>query len=60
MTPTSSGGDPTRRPSIRNLSHSWMPWGGHSTDWSHDGGKLFVPTGSADAMQFNAVAAPRK
>lgn len=55
-----SGDDPTRPPSIRNLSHSWMPWGGHSTDWSHDGGTLFVLTGWSDATQFNTVDAPRK
>ncbi|MFI6019320.1 YncE family protein [Streptomyces sp. NPDC051287] len=46
--------------SIRNLSDSWMPWGGHSTAWSADGSKLFVLTGSTDFRQLQTVTEPRK
>ncbi|MEU9759808.1 Ig-like domain-containing protein [Streptomyces sp. NPDC047987] len=46
--------------SVRNLSHNWMPWFGHSMNWSADGGKLFVLTGSNDATQFHAIDEPRK
>ncbi|NEB00125.1 Ig-like domain repeat protein [Streptomyces sp. SID13726] len=46
--------------SVRNLSSSWMPWGGHTTAWSADGTKLFVLTGSSDSMQFQTVNEPRK
>lgn len=46
--------------SVRNLSSSWMPWGGHSTAWSADGTKLFVLTGSSGYMQFQTVNEPRK
>ncbi|MGW6735781.1 Ig-like domain repeat protein [Streptomyces sp. NPDC055013] len=52
--------DPARPTSIRNLSHNWMPWGGHSTSWSADGSQLFVLTGSGDSTQFHTVDAPRK
>ncbi|MFE0254359.1 YncE family protein [Streptomyces sp. NPDC059010] len=52
--------DPSRPTSIRNLSHTWMPWGGHSTSWSADGSQLFVLTGSGDFTQFHTVDAPRK
>ncbi|MEV5434967.1 Ig-like domain repeat protein [Streptomyces sp. NPDC052682] len=54
------GTDPAQPASVRNLSHSWMPGGGHSTSWSADGSRLFVLTGSSDAMQFQTVDAPRK
>ncbi|MFI5474519.1 YncE family protein [Streptomyces cacaoi] len=53
------GNDPGRPPSIRNLSSNWMPWFGHSMNWSHDGTQLFVLTGSNDSTQFHAVDAPR-
>ncbi|MEE1767784.1 Ig-like domain repeat protein [Streptomyces sp. JV185] len=46
--------------SVRNLSHQWMPWLGHSMNWSADGGKLFVLTGSYDTTQFHAIDDPRK
>ncbi|MFD4506490.1 YncE family protein [Streptomyces sp. NPDC058457] len=46
--------------SIRNLSDSWMPWGGHSTAWSADGTELFVLTGTTDFRQLQTVAEPRK
>ncbi|MQY35977.1 hypothetical protein SRB17_39730 [Streptomyces sp. RB17] len=52
--------DPARPTSVRNLSHAWMPWGGHSTSWSADGSRLFVLTGSSDDMQFQTVDEPRK
>ena len=52
--------DPAQPASVRNLSHDWMPWGGHSTSWSADGSQLFALTGSSDAMQFQTVDAPRK
>lgn len=51
--------DPTRPPSIRNLSSSWMPWFGHSMNWSHDGSKLFVLTDSGGSTQFHVLDAPR-
>ncbi|MFF3886851.1 YncE family protein [Streptomyces sp. NPDC001914] len=51
--------DPTRPTSVRNLSHSWMPGGGHSISWSADGSRLFVLTGYSDSMQFQTVDAPR-
>ncbi|MGW7386806.1 YncE family protein [Streptomyces sp. NPDC054794] len=54
------GTDPAQPTSIRNLSHTWMPGGGHSTNWSPDGSQLFVLTGSSDSMQFQTVDAPRK
>ncbi|MER5359583.1 Ig-like domain repeat protein [Streptomyces sp. NPDC002785] len=46
--------------SVRNLSHNWMPWFGHSMNWSADGGKLFVLTGSYETTQFHAIDEPRK
>ncbi|MEV0491940.1 YncE family protein [Streptomyces atratus] len=54
--------DPGRPASVRNLSHSWMPWFGHSMNWSADGGKLFVVTEGADndSSTFNVVDEPRK
>lgn len=51
--------DPTRPPSVRNLSSNWMPWFGHSMNWSHDGAKLFVLTGSDGSTEFHSVDAPR-
>ncbi|MEU5094796.1 hypothetical protein [Streptomyces sp. NPDC020996] len=54
------GTDPAQPASVRNLSHSWMPGGGHTTTWSADGSQLFVLTGSANAMRFQTVDAPRK
>ncbi|NWF27865.1 Ig-like domain repeat protein [Streptomyces sp. PKU-EA00015] len=53
-------GGPDRPASIRNLSHNWMPWFGHSMSWSADGGKLFVLSGSNDSTRFHAVDEPRK
>ncbi|WP_089100132.1 YncE family protein [Streptomyces hyaluromycini] len=50
--------DPAQPTSVRNLSRDWMP-GGHSTIWSADGSRLFVLTGSANAMRFQTVDAPR-
>ncbi|MFC3573580.1 YncE family protein [Streptomyces yaanensis] len=52
--------DPSRPASIRNLSDGWMPWGGHSTNWSADGSKLFVLGGSDDSTLFHVVDEPRK
>ncbi|WTN74634.1 Ig-like domain repeat protein [Streptomyces sp. NBC_00624] len=54
--------DPGRPASVRNLSHSWMPWFGHSMNWSADGGKLFVMSegGDNDSSTFNVVDEPRK
>ncbi|MEE1810159.1 YncE family protein [Streptomyces sp. BE133] len=54
--------DPGRPASVRNLSHSWMPWFGHSMNWSADGGKLFVVSegGDNDSSTFNIVDEPRK
>ncbi|MDH6219703.1 YncE family protein [Streptomyces pseudovenezuelae] len=52
--------DPSLPASVRNLSSSWMPWFGHSMNWSPDGSKLFVLTGSDDSTQFHAIDAPRK
>ncbi|MFF3323466.1 YncE family protein [Streptomyces sp. NPDC002889] len=52
--------DPGLPASVRNLSHAWMPWGGHSMNWSPDGEKLFVLTGNNDSTQFHAVDEPRK
>ncbi|MFF3400998.1 Ig-like domain repeat protein [Streptomyces sp. NPDC002659] len=53
-------GGPDQPASVRNLSHNWMPWIGHSMNWSADGGKLFVLSGSNDSTQFHAVDEPRK
>ncbi|MFI6062017.1 YncE family protein [Streptomyces sp. NPDC051286] len=54
--------DPSRPASVRNLSHSWMPWFGHSMNWAADGGKLFVVSegGENDSSLFNVVDEPRK
>lgn len=46
--------------SIRNLTHSWMPWGGHSMSWSADGTKLFVQTGSDTSTRLHTIDEPRK
>lgn len=53
-------GGPDQPASVRNLSHNWMPWIGHSMNWSADGRKLFVVSGSNDSTQFHAVDEPRK
>ncbi|WP_443043986.1 Ig-like domain repeat protein [Streptomyces sp. NBC_00322] len=53
-------GGPGQPASVRNLSHNWMPWFGHSMNWSADGGKLFVLSGSNDSTQLHAVDEPRK
>ncbi len=45
-------------PSVRNLSHTWMPWFGHSTAWSPDGTKLYVLT--EDSPNLHVVDEPRK
>lgn len=52
--------DPALPTSVRNLSHNWMPGGGHSTSWSADGSRLFVLTGYSDSTRFQTVDAPRK
>ena len=52
--------DPALPTSVRNLSHSYMPGGGHSTTWSADGSQLFVLTGYSDSTRFQTVDAPRK
>ncbi|MET8132039.1 Ig-like domain repeat protein [Streptomyces sp. NPDC005251] len=54
--------DPARPASVRNMSHNWMLWGGHATNWSADGGKLFLLTegGDNDSSTFNVVDEPRK
>lgn len=52
--------DATKPASVRNLSHDWMPWGGHSTAWSADGSQLFVMTDTYYTTQFHAVTEPRK
>ncbi|MFE1959633.1 YncE family protein [Streptomyces sp. NPDC059479] len=46
--------------SVRNLSPNWMPSFGHSMNWSADGGKLFVLSGSYESTKFHAVDEPRK
>lgn len=46
--------------SVRNLSDQWMPWFGHSMNWSADGRKLFVLTGSSESTRFHAIDEPRK
>ncbi|MER6467293.1 Ig-like domain repeat protein [Streptomyces collinus] len=48
------------KPSVRNLSHNWMPWGAHATSWSADGTKLYVQTGSQGSMALHRVDEPRK
>ncbi|MEV6166293.1 Ig-like domain repeat protein [Streptomyces sp. NPDC052052] len=45
--------------SVRNLSHEWMPWLGHSMNWSADGAQLFVLSGSNTSTRFHAIDAPR-
>lgn len=50
------GSDPTRPANVRNLTSSWMPWGGHSTSWTADGAKLLVMTGA----EMYIVDEPRK
>ncbi|MEU0837631.1 WD40 repeat domain-containing protein, partial [Streptomyces sp. NPDC005969] len=54
--------DPGRPASVRNLSHSWMPWFGHSMNWSADGGKLFVVSEGDlnDTSTLHVVDEPRK
>ncbi|MGW0706690.1 Ig-like domain repeat protein [Streptomyces sp. NPDC002643] len=46
--------------SVRNLSHSWMPFFGHSIGWSGDGQKLFVLTGTGESSLFHVLDEPRK
>jgi hypothetical protein len=53
-------GDADRPASVRNLSHSWMPFFGHSIGWSGDGQKLFVLTESGDSTLFHVLDEPRK
>ncbi|WP_030738585.1 YncE family protein [Streptomyces sp. NRRL S-31] len=48
------------KPSVRNVSHSWMPWGAHAISWSADGAKLFVQTGSGGSTQLHRIDEPRK
>ncbi|MDT0573773.1 Ig-like domain repeat protein [Streptomyces sp. DSM 3412] len=53
-------GGAAQPPSVRNLSHSWMPFNGHYLSWSHDGAKLFVLSGSGANIEFHALDEPRK
>ncbi|UXY28793.1 YncE family protein [Streptomyces sp. HUAS TT20] len=53
-------GDTGRPASVRNLAHDWMPWGGHSMNWSADGTKLFVQTGTDTSTRLHTVDEPRK
>ncbi|MBY8842212.1 Ig-like domain repeat protein [Streptomyces sp. SP2-10] len=48
------------KPSVRNVSHSWMPWGAHAISWSADGAKLFVQTGSGESTKLHRIDEPRK
>ncbi|MFD5575088.1 YncE family protein [Streptomyces cadmiisoli] len=52
--------DASKPVNVRNLSHSWMPWGGHTTNWSADSSKLFVITDTYYTPQFQVVDEPRK
>ncbi|MFJ3671178.1 Ig-like domain repeat protein [Streptomyces sp. NPDC090106] len=52
--------DASKPASVRNLSHDWMPWGGHTTEWSADGSKLLVITDTYYTPQFRVVDEPRK
>lgn len=64
---TSDSGDtyvfshgPEQPPSVRNLSSQWMPWFGHTLNWSHDGSRLFALTDTYEGgSQFHRVDAPR-
>ncbi|WP_258314640.1 YncE family protein [Streptomyces sp. Act143] len=51
--------DPSKPVNVRNLSHDWMP-GGHLTNWSADGGRLFLVTDTYYTPQFRVVDEPRK
>jgi len=51
--------DPSKPVNVRNLSHDWMP-GGHLTNWSADGSKLFLVTDTYYTPQFRVVDEPRK
>ncbi|WP_327354350.1 Ig-like domain repeat protein [Streptomyces sp. NBC_01304] len=53
-------GGPDEPASVRNLSHTWMPWFGHSMNWSADGAQLFVLSGSNDSTKFHTLDEPRK
>ncbi|MFJ9815832.1 YncE family protein [Streptomyces sp. NPDC101151] len=48
------------KPSVRNISHNWMPWGAHAISWSADGAKLFVQTGSGESTRLHGIDEPRK
>ncbi|MFF8729149.1 Ig-like domain repeat protein [Streptomyces sp. NPDC015171] len=48
------------KPSVRNVSHDWMPWGAHAISWSADGAKLFVQTGSGSTSRLHQIDEPRK
>ncbi|MBL1083144.1 Ig-like domain repeat protein [Streptomyces actinomycinicus] len=48
------------KPSVRNVSHSWMPWGAHAISWSADGAKLFVQTDPGSSMKLHRINEPRK
>ncbi|MGV9449911.1 YncE family protein [Streptomyces sp. NPDC003635] len=52
--------DPSLPVNVRNLSHDWMPWGGHTTNWSADGAKLLVITDTYYTPEFRVVDEPRK
>ncbi|WAZ22978.1 lactonase family protein [Streptomyces cinnabarinus] len=52
--------DPALPVNVRNLSRDWMPWGGHTTNWSADGSELFVITDTYYTPQFRVVDEPRK
>ncbi|GAA3122217.1 Ig-like domain repeat protein [Streptomyces echinatus] len=47
------------KPSVRNVSHSWMPWGAHAISWSADGAKLFVQTDPGSNAKLHRIDRPR-
>ncbi|MDT7846935.1 WD40 repeat domain-containing protein [Streptomyces justiciae] len=51
--------DASKPVNVRNLSHDWMP-GGHLTNWTADGSKLFLVTDTYYTPQFRVVDEPRK
>lgn len=48
------------KPSVRNVSHNWMPWGAHAISWSADGTQLFVQTDPGSYMKLHRINEPRK
>ncbi|MFH9658337.1 YncE family protein [Streptomyces sp. NPDC017248] len=47
------------RPSVRNVSHDWMPWGAHAISWSADGAKLFVQKDPGSSAKLHRIDRPR-